>query len=73
MITVNNQVVDLLDSDWKYLIILDGCRYDIFKDVFKDILKRGKLKKAYTNCNGTFEWMQKNDCRICYKISKQKI
>jgi len=60
MIEINGKKTNFTDADWKVCIILDACRYDIFRDVYKDIIKDGTLKKTYTNCSGTFEWMQDN-------------
>jgi len=61
MIEIEGKNVDTLQEDWCILIILDACRYDIFKKVYKDILvKDGVLSKAGTNSAGTEEWMHNN-------------
>ena len=61
MINIDGEDIDLLKKDWGVLIILDACRYDIFSEVYRPILKKkGVLKKAITHCSGTKEWMVGN-------------
>jgi len=44
---VNNREVKLIEEDWDILVILDACRFDFFKDVYREIFKEeGNLKKA---------------------------
>lgn len=45
-------------DDWKCLIILDACRYDYFKKVYKDYLS-GRLEKVYSPGSETREWLEK--------------
>ena len=33
------QTKHILEGDWDILIVLDACRYDMFDEVSKDILK----------------------------------
>jgi len=47
------------DDQWRYLVILDACRYDYFKKIFKKYLKKGKLKKVYSPASTTAEWIKK--------------
>ena len=44
------------ETDWNVLIILDACRYDSFKDLYKNHLK-GTLKKAMSPGSNTPEWL----------------
>ena len=61
MIEINEKMIDFIDADWKICIILDACRYDVFKEVYKKhIKKKGILKKAKTFSNGTKEWIDQN-------------
>lgn len=61
MISVEDNNVDLLKANWKFLIILDACRYDIFRDIYKGIIHNHcELKRAITYCSGTKEWLQNN-------------
>ena len=61
MIQVDNVDIDILKAEWDILIILDGCRYDIFKSVYENLIhSKCELKKAKTFCSGTKEWMQNN-------------
>jgi len=68
MIEVEGKTIDILEQDWDLFLILDACRYDVFKKVYKNILKKeGKVKQAKTKCNCTKEWMLNNlkgkDCK----------
>jgi len=47
------------ETDWDYLIILDACRYDYFKEFYKNYesLKRGKLEKKKSRGSHTPEWL----------------
>lgn len=47
----------LENTDWNFLIILDACRFDYFKEE-NDI--EGKLTKARSNASHTYHWLQKN-------------
>lgn len=42
-------------GNWDYLIILDACRYDYFKKIYKKYL-RGKLLKVISSGSETSEW-----------------
>ncbi|MDY6769140.1 MAG: hypothetical protein SVW02_03485 [Candidatus Nanohaloarchaea archaeon] len=49
--------VDVVEEDWDYLLILDACRYDIFKEVnWLD----GELQKAESKGSTSIEWLNKN-------------
>jgi len=45
-------------EDWDTLIILDACRFDIFKKVYKEYLD-GKLEKRISKGSCTAEWLVK--------------
>ena len=44
-----------LASDWDYCIVLDACRYDVFRDVHDDVLD-GTLEKRRSLGSSTPEW-----------------
>jgi len=48
-----------LKEDWDFLIILDACRYDYFKRVYKKYIDRGNLKKAISPTTRTMAWLNK--------------
>ena len=52
-------IVHVLDQPWDILIILDACRYDIFKDEYGTFLK-GKLTKYHSIGTNTAEWYNKS-------------
>jgi len=65
---IDEKEVDVIDSNWKYFVILDGCRYDYFKDVYKEILgNMGNLQKARSSSLGTPGWLRgtfmNRDCK----------
>ncbi|MDY6765904.1 MAG: hypothetical protein SVW77_00905 [Candidatus Nanohaloarchaea archaeon] len=49
---------DVLDSEWDFLIVLDACRFDVFKDVYGDYLA-GDLEKRRSTGSSTPEWAAK--------------
>lgn len=54
---VDHEGVDVVDEDWDYLIILDACRYDVFKEVnWLD----GTLEKRISRGSMTAEWVRQN-------------
>jgi len=58
---VDGKQVDLLDEKWDVLVILDGCRYDIFKELYPDVLQyTGTLKQARTFSANSQEWLHNN-------------
>ncbi len=56
---LTNKKVDIVKEPWDFLVILDTCRYDIFKQVYRDFFKCGKLKRALSPANHTREWLIK--------------
>lgn len=49
--------IDVVEEDWDYLIILDACRYDVFRDVNRI---EGELQKKTSKASATDEWLRKN-------------
>jgi hypothetical protein len=49
--------VDVLKEGWDYLIILDGCRYDMFSKL-NDV--EGALARKVSRGSNTWEWARKN-------------
>ena len=45
----------LLDSDWDYCLVLDACRYDVFRRVYDEYLD-GRLEKRWSRGSSTPEW-----------------
>lgn len=56
---VEGKEIDLLKEKWDILVVLDACRYDIFKQNYKDYFDKGYLKKAVSPATGTAEWLRK--------------
>ena len=56
------------NTDWDILIILDACRYDVFKEVYKEVLGVGELKKVKSPASWTFGWF----VDTFYKMPKLK-
>jgi len=56
-----DQYAKIWGSNWKYLIVLDACRYDYFEKVYKDysIIRTGKLEKVYSPDSTTIEWFER--------------
>ncbi len=44
-------------GDWDIIIILDACRYDYFKEEYKNFLS-GELKKAHSPGSNTYTWLR---------------
>lgn len=45
-------------TPWKYLIVLDACRYDYFERIYKEYLPEGKLEKLISCGWNTPEWLK---------------
>ena len=52
----NKGYTNFLDKEWDYAIVLDSCRYDIFKQ-YNDI--NGKLSKIISPGSHTIDWIKK--------------
>lgn len=55
--TLHN-AINIMDSDWQNLIILDACRYDVFQQ--NHPFTSGTLKQITSPASNTLEWVQKN-------------
>lgn len=49
--------VEIMKEDWDYLIVLDACRYDAFKQVN---WLEGDLQKRISKGSATYEWRDEN-------------
>jgi len=58
MYKVDGKAKNLLEEKWDFLIILDACRYDYFKDVYRNYLD-GNVKKAISPALHTMDWLNK--------------
>lgn len=56
--TKEPEMQDIHNTDWDYLIVLDACRYDYFKENYSDFLK-GDLSKKKSRGAATPEWLWK--------------
>ena len=54
---VENSLSTVMDEDWDILIVLDACRYDIFKDNYRDFL-HGELEKRFSPSVDTPTWLK---------------
>ena len=50
--------IKIMEEKWDYLIVLDACRYDYFKE-YNNILE-GHLEKKLSCASCTYEWLEKN-------------
>jgi hypothetical protein len=48
--------LSLMTEHWDIAIILDACRYDAFKDIYRRYLPPGKLEKRL-GASDTFDWL----------------
>jgi len=56
---IDNKYFDILKEDWKFLVILDACRYDFFKEIYKEFFDTNNLQKAISPAKSTPEWLDK--------------
>lgn len=49
----------ILEKEWKYLTILDACRFDFFEDIYSEYLK-GSLRKRISSASSTIDWLKYN-------------
>lgn len=52
----SDQRIRIWRDDWKYLIVLDACRYDFFEKIYKNYLS-GRLEKVRSPGSATPEWL----------------
>lgn len=48
--------LSLMEEKWDIAIVLDACRHDIFREVYRDYLPTGKLETRL-GASDTFEWL----------------
>ena len=48
--------LSLMTEHWDIAVILDACRYDAFKDVYRRYLPPGRLEKRL-GASDTFDWL----------------
>ena len=46
----------LMEERWDIAIVLDACRYDVFKEVYLEFLQRGHLEQRL-GASDTFDWL----------------
>ena len=51
------KIVNVVEEDWDFLIVLDACRFDYFLEVYKDFFD-GKLEKIISASFSTVEWLK---------------
>ena len=55
-------------SDWRYLIVIDACRYDTFGDIVEERELQGELLKCHTGSHKTSWWYRRywsrEDCDV---------
>jgi len=57
----SNRGVNVLSLDWSHLIVLDACRCDIFKHVYKEYFPSdAKFKCITSSASSTIEFVRKN-------------
>jgi hypothetical protein len=49
---------NLMNEDWKYLVILDACRFDYFKKVKDQYFPGRKVDKAVSPATSTMPWLK---------------
>jgi hypothetical protein len=49
--------IGLIKEQWDIAIILDACRYDVFKEVYEKYLPAGKLEKRF-GASDTLDWLR---------------
>lgn len=70
-----DQYTLIWSTNWRYLIILDACRYDYFEKVYWEFpeLRQGKLIKVTSPASATAEWLLKTfqgrECKDIVYIS----
>lgn len=56
---VEGKTVDLVDEPWDFLVVLDACRYDVFKHTLPLTGLKGTVCKAISPATWTMEWLHK--------------
>ena len=53
--SLHNQYALINSLDWDFLIILDACRYDVFKEIVPEYME-GLLRKAWSPASNSVDW-----------------
>jgi len=59
-IIYENDGVHVLNEDWDNLIIIDGCRFDLFEEICSDYNLQDKLQKRHSKGSMTREFLSQN-------------
>lgn len=59
-VTRDRDGVHIPDEDWDNLLILDGCRYDLFERYYQEIGLDGTLEKKVSKGSGSPEFLRRN-------------
>lgn len=58
--------IDIIEADWDHLLILDACRYDMFREV---VGSDARIEKRTSRGSATSEWLKANfDGRDLYDV-----
>jgi hypothetical protein len=61
----------IFEEDWDYLIILDACRFDIFKEEIKNYDVKGKLQYRVSRGSLTTQFLIENFINVDEELKKQ--
>jgi hypothetical protein len=56
---MKTRTINVMEENWDYLIILDACRYDYFRDMYQDYFS-GILESRLSVGSCTLEWCMKS-------------
>ncbi len=56
---MKTRTINLMEQNWDYLIVLDACRYDYFRNMYQDYFS-GRLESALSVGSCTLEWCIKS-------------
>ena len=57
--SMRSKMVNVMEENWDFLIVLDACRYDYFSEVYRDFFD-GKLEKIISVGCSTVEWLKRS-------------
>ena len=53
------KMVNVMEEDWDFLIVLDACRYDYFSEMYEGFFT-GRLEKRISPGCSTVEWLKRS-------------
>jgi hypothetical protein len=56
---VKAKIINVMEEDWDFLIVLDACRFDYFSEVYQGYFD-GKLEKIISTGCSTVEWLKRS-------------